>query len=210
MHGARRNVAGPAPRSSAAAEAFVQRPARPAPMRRKRRRPTSAQALNPCVTPGSIAASASLCSPDLGAIVLGLAVIYFIASVPDPVDRLARRPAAQRHRAGGRRHRAGRARLHRGHVRLDALPPYLVQAVLATEDRRFYRHFGVDPLGLVRAPFERHGRHRGRRAARPSPSSSPRTCSSARAHLRPQDPRDGALRCGSSSASPRTRSSSSI
>jgi penicillin-binding protein 1A len=43
--------------------------------------------------------------------------------------------------------------LRRGHVRLDSLPPYLVQAVLATEDRRFYRHFGIDPLGLVRASF---------------------------------------------------------
>ena len=36
---------------------------------------------------------------------------------------------------------------------LNALPPYLVQAVLATEDRRFYAHFGVDPLGLARASF---------------------------------------------------------
>jgi penicillin-binding protein 1A len=43
--------------------------------------------------------------------------------------------------------------LRRGHVRLDSLPPYLVQAVLATEDRRFYCHFGIDPLGLVRASF---------------------------------------------------------
>jgi penicillin-binding protein 1A len=43
--------------------------------------------------------------------------------------------------------------LRRGHVRLDVLPPYLVQAVLATEDRRFYSHFGIDPLGLVRATF---------------------------------------------------------
>jgi penicillin-binding protein 1A len=43
--------------------------------------------------------------------------------------------------------------LRRGHARLDVLPPYLVQAVLATEDRRFYSHFGIDPLGLVRATF---------------------------------------------------------
>ncbi len=43
--------------------------------------------------------------------------------------------------------------LRRGHVRLDMLPPYLVQAVLSTEDRRFYAHFGIDPLGLVRASF---------------------------------------------------------
>ena len=40
-----------------------------------------------------------------------------------------------------------------GTCRLDTLPRYLVQAVLATEDRRFYSHFGVDPLGLVRASF---------------------------------------------------------
>ncbi|MEZ5813209.1 MAG: transglycosylase domain-containing protein [Alphaproteobacteria bacterium] len=33
------------------------------------------------------------------------------------------------------------------------LPPYLVQAVLAIEDRRFYHHFGLDPLGLARAMF---------------------------------------------------------
>ncbi len=30
-------------------------------------------------------------------------------------------------------------------------PPDLVHAVLATEDRRFYYHFGVDPIGLFRA-----------------------------------------------------------
>jgi penicillin-binding protein 1A len=43
--------------------------------------------------------------------------------------------------------------LRRGHVRLDVLPPYLAKAVIATEDRRFYHHFGIDPLGLVRASF---------------------------------------------------------
>src|SRR5262249_60411110 len=31
------------------------------------------------------------------------------------------------------------------------LPPLLPRAFLAIEDRRFYSHFGVDPLGLVRA-----------------------------------------------------------
>ncbi len=31
------------------------------------------------------------------------------------------------------------------------MSPYLPEAVIATEDRRFYSHFGVDPIGLVRA-----------------------------------------------------------
>ncbi|HKS90160.1 MAG TPA: PBP1A family penicillin-binding protein [Stellaceae bacterium] len=34
---------------------------------------------------------------------------------------------------------------------LREMSPYLPQAVIATEDRRFYSHFGVDPLGVVRA-----------------------------------------------------------
>ncbi len=36
-------------------------------------------------------------------------------------------------------------------VRLEDLPPSLIDAVLAIEDRRFYHHPGVDPIGLFRA-----------------------------------------------------------
>ncbi len=38
-------------------------------------------------------------------------------------------------------------------VRLEQLPPYLPNAVIAIEDRRFRSHFGVDPIGLGRAVF---------------------------------------------------------
>jgi penicillin-binding protein 1A len=38
-------------------------------------------------------------------------------------------------------------------VRLADLPPYLPAAVLATEDRRFYDHFGVDLRGVARALY---------------------------------------------------------
>jgi len=34
---------------------------------------------------------------------------------------------------------------------LKEMSPLLPKAVIATEDRRFYRHFGVDPIGLLRA-----------------------------------------------------------
>ena len=34
---------------------------------------------------------------------------------------------------------------------LREMSPYLPKAVVATEDRRFYSHFGVDPIGLLRA-----------------------------------------------------------
>ncbi|WOJ90925.1 PBP1A family penicillin-binding protein [Methylocapsa polymorpha] len=36
-------------------------------------------------------------------------------------------------------------------VRIADLPPYLPKAFVAIEDRRFYSHFGVDPLGILRA-----------------------------------------------------------
>ena len=41
--------------------------------------------------------------------------------------------------------------LHGPAVPLVELPPFLPQAVLAIEDRRFYNHFGLDIIGLARA-----------------------------------------------------------
>jgi penicillin-binding protein 1A len=38
-----------------------------------------------------------------------------------------------------------------GFTSVAELPPHVPQAVLATEDRRFYWHFGIDPIGLARA-----------------------------------------------------------
>jgi penicillin-binding protein 1A len=36
-------------------------------------------------------------------------------------------------------------------VSIAGLPPYVPQAIIAIEDRRFYHHYGVDPIGLTRA-----------------------------------------------------------
>jgi penicillin-binding protein 1A len=36
-------------------------------------------------------------------------------------------------------------------VPLKDLPPYLPKAFIAIEDRRFYSHYGVDPIGIARA-----------------------------------------------------------
>lgn len=36
-------------------------------------------------------------------------------------------------------------------VPLGELPPYLIKAFVATEDRRFYEHHGIDPRGIARA-----------------------------------------------------------
>jgi penicillin-binding protein 1A len=46
---------------------------------------------------------------------------------------------------------AARGDMRGAAVPLRALPPYLPQAFIAIEDRRFYSHFGIDLLGLARA-----------------------------------------------------------
>lgn len=43
--------------------------------------------------------------------------------------------------------------LYGSSVALGDLPAYLPEAVIATEDRRFYSHFGIDVLGLARAIY---------------------------------------------------------
>lgn len=44
--------------------------------------------------------------------------------------------------------------IHEDAVPIDQLPDHLVKAVLATEDRRFFDHFGIDFIGLGRAMSE--------------------------------------------------------
>ena len=45
-------------------------------------------------------------------------------------------------------------------VGLHEMSPYIPQAVIAIEDRRFYSHFGVDPMGLGRALAENFAQRR--------------------------------------------------
>ena len=45
----------------------------------------------------------------------------------------------------------GGGRVNRTLVTLDDISPYLMAAVVTSEDRRFFEHYGVDPIGLGRA-----------------------------------------------------------
>jgi penicillin-binding protein 1A len=46
---------------------------------------------------------------------------------------------------------AQRGEMAGANVSLKDLPPYLPKAFIAIEDRRFYSHWGIDPVGIVRA-----------------------------------------------------------
>jgi penicillin-binding protein 1B len=47
----------------------------------------------------------------------------------------------------------GEERAKQRWVPLEGIPPLVIQAVLATEDRRFFEHTGLDPIGIVRAAW---------------------------------------------------------
>ncbi|NAX34710.1 transglycosylase domain-containing protein, partial [Vibrio sp. V29_P1S30P107] len=38
-------------------------------------------------------------------------------------------------------------------LKLDEMPNELLEAIIATEDSRFYEHYGFDPIGITRAAF---------------------------------------------------------
>src|SRR5438309_6657719 len=46
---------------------------------------------------------------------------------------------------------AQRGEMPGANVSLKDLPPYLPKAFIAIEDRRFYSHYGIDPIGILRA-----------------------------------------------------------
>ncbi|PWB94379.1 transglycosylase domain-containing protein [Methylosinus sporium] len=87
-----------------------------------------------------------------GAIGVGGLFIYHAAQLP-PIDTLAvpKRPPNIAILAADGELLANRGDTGGAAVRLRDLPPYLPKAFVAIEDRRFYSHWGVDPIGIARA-----------------------------------------------------------
>ena len=87
-------------------------------------------------------------------IVGGAIVGYFVLTLPDTgeLTRAERRPSVTILAANGSL-LTTYGDLFGQPLTLKEMSPYLPKAVIATEDRRFYSHFGVDPIGLARALF---------------------------------------------------------
>jgi penicillin-binding protein 1A len=87
--------------------------------------------------------------------VAGMGVIGFFAlTLPDTSDlSLAQRKPSITLLAGDGSMIATFGDLFGEPLRLKDMPKYLPAAVIATEDRRFYSHWGIDPVGLARASF---------------------------------------------------------
>ena len=86
-----------------------------------------------------------------GCLAFGALLFYYSVTLPDPLlAGLKNQGQAIRVLAKDGSLIAERG-LSQHYVRLEKLPKPVVQAVLAIEDRRFYYHFGFDPIGFVRA-----------------------------------------------------------
>ncbi|MDD9915375.1 MAG: PBP1A family penicillin-binding protein, partial [Rhodospirillaceae bacterium] len=87
-----------------------------------------------------------------GGIVLGGVVAWYAYDLPD-IDNLetpTRRASITLTDAAGREI-STYGDIYGEPLRLADVPPQLVQAIVATEDRRFFEHSGFDPVALVRA-----------------------------------------------------------
>jgi penicillin-binding protein 1A len=84
----------------------------------------------------------------------GMGVLWFSYDLPD-INRLqatARRPSVTIMTQDGTVI-GTYGDLYEDMIRVQELSPYIPQALMAIEDRRFYSHFGVDIIGLVRAAY---------------------------------------------------------
>ncbi len=96
-------------------------------------------------------------TPAIAAVVTtaaaGLLFVHYSMTFPDPLSlRHKERAPVIRILAADGSHLAERGAAH-DYMPLDLLPGHVIDAVVATEDRRFFDHNGVDPFGLVRAMF---------------------------------------------------------
>ena len=89
-----------------------------------------------------------------GALLVAVVIGYYAIGLPDPREAVAlkRKPAMTILAADGSVV-ARYGEMYGTTVTVAQLPKYVPEAVLATEDSRFYHHFGIDPIGLVRAAY---------------------------------------------------------
>jgi 1A family penicillin-binding protein len=85
------------------------------------------------------------------------AFIYFSKDIPDP-NKIADRSVAQSTKIYDR---TGEHLLYEIHgeekrtvVKLDQVSKHLINATIATEDQSFYKHYGVDFKGIIRAVYK--------------------------------------------------------
>jgi penicillin-binding protein 1A len=137
-----------------AAERSAPEPDRPAPKPRRKRKSTKSKrggggkgrSLIGRITYWSLVAG-------LWVVIGGVGAIAYVGAHLPPIQSLEipkRPPSIQINDINGKQ-LARRGDLAGEVIALKDLPPYVPRAFVAIEDRRFYEHYGVDPLGIGRA-----------------------------------------------------------
>ena len=108
-------------------------------------------------------------------ITLASVIAYYASVLPDPKQArqamMLRLPPSLTILARGGEF-IGERGMQRAYVPYKDIPPVLIKAVLTTEDRRFFYHFGLDPLACCAQPDGIGAQARSSRAAPRSRSSS--------------------------------------
>ena len=86
------------------------------------------------------------------AVALALGWLFFTLPDIDSLNKFTKAPSIVIKAENGEII-GGYGDIYGDYVPFAELPNSLIDAVIATEDRNFYYHFGVDPIGLLRATF---------------------------------------------------------
>ncbi len=125
-----------------------------------------------------------------GVIAVGGVVAYYASQLP-PIDELTvpKRPPNIAIMASDGSLLANKGETGGRTVSIGELPPYLPKAFVAIEDRRFYDHWGIDPVGIARAIVpQRQSRRRLAGRLDPDPAARQEPVPDAGAHRLAQDP----------------------
>jgi penicillin-binding protein 1A len=90
----------------------------------------------------------------IGGLVLAAATGYFYTKLPAPehlFDGRGGGSVTMLDRDGNVF--AWRGEQYGGELKITEVSPHVVHAVVATEDKRYYSHFGIDPIGITRAMY---------------------------------------------------------
>jgi penicillin-binding protein 1A len=120
------------------------------PKRRKARRGRKSGMLSRLMTPKNIGFALTTM---LTMIILGLlSLAYFMHDLPDigSLTKVTKTPSIVLQTESGDIVGSS-GHIYGEYVRYNNIPRDLIKAVVATEDRNFFRHFGIDPWGLLRA-----------------------------------------------------------
>ncbi len=90
-------------------------------------------------------------------ILIIIALFYYLSDLPslDELDAESNKQVVEVNYSNGERITSFGG-LYESEVKYYELPQHLIDAVVATEDRRFFSHFGVDIIGIARAFYVNH------------------------------------------------------